>query len=1188
MKKLFIVFYIVMFSLVLVHNVNALELEGPTDTFTLTDNEFDKDEKFVYSATLNFKHGQAGGLAFGAEEDTRYYVFNVDRFENKVKLLYFAKNDNGGYNVKELFTEYFIGNDKMTDREKDLVFPKVRDIGVVDLKVVITPEDDKVYAEFFAEGIKRFGIDNVIDLNNINDFDVKYQGGKLGYNIFNSKIEFTNEEVGSSDYAYYSELYRQQYHFSQYSKWNNDPNGLVYYNGYYHLFFQTHPYSKYWSDMYWGHARSKDLVNWEQLPICLFPDNNSGDNGYAWSGSARVYHKGDGPEEMDNWFPNGKGTGLIAFYTRDGAMQDQVIISSDDEGMTWTKRRVIPQSIIHNGRKIDCRDPKVFPINNGSKDIWGMVVSNMNGNTIYFLKSENMLDWSYAGSFTAFRPECVDVVELTADDNTTHTVLTLEGREYLVGELKYDATTGEIYFEKFTADGMVDVRALQKNVEETVRANNPNLESNKLNELIKDEKIKHLAASKMDFGPDSYATQSFFIDDPVSEYYGKTISVSWFSGVPGGEASAESGAFAAVRNPWNGGGFTIPVELGLIKSGNEYLLTQTPITLNNNKYDKEAIVNLVDSNYDENTNNILSGVDTHQLEINASFDNPNREEIEFKINIGEDEYTTIGWNKVDGYYVDRTNTSDAGINFGNYHRKYISGPTSSTTQSFYILSDNGGVEVFCDNFSIPFYVLTLPSVFSTKAELNVSGNVEIKNLEVNKINSIFRDEEPLPNEGVIYLSKENVRLDLDLTKSTDIILYSTLSEQPVWEMISGEGVVNFTETSKGITINSLTSGEAVIKVTCGNKEKEIKVTVTSGRGESDINFTKDGIVSGNWYQTSDGLIGNQLAGDGFILSDENVKDCYYTAQFNLGSGAAAALVLRASEDMSEYLIVNYDNNSRIVKAWTQNGELANVFVGDIDITNITLSAILEGNNVEVLLNGRSIKKFQLKDNDPKEGYLGLNVCATEAVFKAITIQKTDYEYSGKDLSVRGNLNQYIQKITNITNKNTIVDKSFYTVSGRDIKINEAYFATLKATGVYEFEVVGEHSTFIIKVNVSSLPSMKYETQYVSVGEKLNLYIANNNYSEIKVNGKVLTEEQYSIKNMILTIDSSLFNEGNNTLELDGELVDVNLYEIPQTTFIDKVDSNNQTLIIILAVAGGVILLAGAAVVVFIVLKKKRG
>ena len=177
-----------------VNKTNALELQGETDTFTLTNSEYGEEEAFVFSATLNFRSGQAGGLAFGAEEDTRYYVFNMDRFENKVKLLYFAKNDEGRYDVKEIFTEHYIGHDKMTEGEKALVFPKVREIPNVDLKVVITPEGDKVYAEFYADGIKRFGVDNVIDLNNISGFDVAYQGGYLGYNIFNSNIEFTNDK----------------------------------------------------------------------------------------------------------------------------------------------------------------------------------------------------------------------------------------------------------------------------------------------------------------------------------------------------------------------------------------------------------------------------------------------------------------------------------------------------------------------------------------------------------------------------------------------------------------------------------------------------------------------------------------------------------------------------------------------------------------------------------------------------------------------------------------------------------------------------------------------------------------------------------------------------------------------------------------------------------------------------------
>ena len=1104
-KKIFMLLYIISFSLLLVNKLDVKAFEGEGDTFILLEDSYEKDEKFVYAARAEFKSGQAAGVVFGAKDNEYYYVLNMDRFENKVKLLYFTKKEEGeGYDVEELYTEWFIGNDKMTDGQKAKVNPKVREMSNVDFKVIITPEDDKVYAEFFVDGIKRFGVDNTIEL------DEKYVGGNLGYNVFNANVEFTNVEIGTSDYSYYTEMYRQQYHFSQYKNWNNDPNGLVYYNGYYHLFFQHHPYSQYWSDMYWGHARSRDLVHWEQLPICVFPD----ELGYAWSGSARVYHKGEN-DVIDSWFT--KDTGLIAFYTSDGDRQDQVIMSSDDEGMTWTKRVVIPQGIIGiHDRKVDCRDPKVFEVYNGTERIWGMVVSGMNSNDVWLLQSKNMLDWEYAGHFNMFRPECVDVVDLVADDNTKHTVLTFEGREYLVGEFKYNNSTKRIYFEKYDKNGGID---------------------------ITDKTIEEINAPQMDFGPDSYATQSFYIDDDTSKYFGKTISLSWFSGVPGAEPSAESGAFAAVRDKWNGSGFTIPVELGLKKIGDEYVLTQTPITLNNKDFDKEDIADATNQNYNESSENILKNINTHQLEIIAEFDNPNKESIEFKINIGEDEYTAIGWNETDGYYVDRSNTSDGGINFPNYHRIYKTGPVDTTKPTFYILSDNGGVEVFCEGFTIPFYVLTLSSVYSTGAELNVSGNVTITNLDVNKIKSVYYDEDLVTNEGVVYISQENVRLDLNLTNKEDILFYTTLNSKPSWEIVEGSDIVKMVETAKGIELEALANGEATIKVECGKVIKTINVKVETGQTISDIEFTGAGIVGGKWYQSPNGLVGKQLAGDGYILSNEFVKDCYYTAQFDLGDGAAAALVLRASKDMKDYIIVNYDKNGKIVKAWTPNGELVNKFVGDIDKSNVTLSAILEGNKGTILLNGNNVATFTLGENDSKEGYLGLNICATEATFKSVTLQKSDYEYANGDLLFKGNVIQHITKITNITLKNQLVDSSFYTVNGRDIAISERYFTTLKNTGVYQFEVVGESSRFIINVDVKSLPSVTFEDVNLIVGENLNIYVGNVNIASVKLNGKELTAEEYKVENHILTIDKSLLNEGENTLIINENTITVNVRKL---------------------------------------------
>jgi hypothetical protein len=125
----------------------------------------------------------------------------------------------------------------------------------------------------------------------------------------------------------YGEAYRPQFHFSARKNWLNDPNGLVFYKGRYHLFFQHNPQGINWGNMTWGHSVSPDLLHWTQIENALTPD----DLGTIYSGSAVVDWKNTGG------FKTGAQDPLVCFYTSAGKPFTQSLAYSNDGGDTWTK-----------------------------------------------------------------------------------------------------------------------------------------------------------------------------------------------------------------------------------------------------------------------------------------------------------------------------------------------------------------------------------------------------------------------------------------------------------------------------------------------------------------------------------------------------------------------------------------------------------------------------------------------------------------------------------------------------------------------------------------------------------------------------------------------------------------------------------------------------------------------------------
>jgi len=326
------------------------------------------------------------------------------------------------------------------------------------------------------------------------------------------------------DSIYYNEDYRDQYHYSVKEGWDNDPNGLVYFNGKYHLFYQFYD-DIVWGPMHWAHATSKDLLHWEEEPIALYPDAN----GAMFSGSIVA-----DVNNTSGLFGNGKG-GLVAFIAVDGNGQRIKVAYSKDEGIHWNKIDNIALDWTEDPlQSVHFRDPKVFRW----EGKWFMAIA---GGPFRLYSSDNLLDWDLEYTNPDVYTECPDLYPVKASDGKIKWVLVgskeFPGRKrfYKVGDFK--KVNGKWNF-------------------------------------IMDKDYEGEIEGSTTFGKDSYATMTYYVQDFGTEAnptLPEILELNWMN------SWEYSKILAKTLNQDYAGTFSLNLKVGLIKEGDKYLLTESPI-----------------------------------------------------------------------------------------------------------------------------------------------------------------------------------------------------------------------------------------------------------------------------------------------------------------------------------------------------------------------------------------------------------------------------------------------------------------------------------------------------------------------------------------------------------------------------------------------------------------------------------
>ena len=769
---------------------------------------------------------------------------------------------------------------------------------------------------------------------------VKKGAAEVVYRVRIHKMQPDNE--------YYNEDYRGQYHYSVKDGWANDPNGMVYYKGKYHLFYQYYD-KAVWGPMHWIHATSTDKIHWEEDTIAFYPD----EYGTMFSGCAVTADHSTAPDI----FAEGE-EGIVFLITVDGGAEGQKVIGAySKDGETFQKYeegKVLmhwKEDSLNNGA---FRDPKVFRYENK----WFMAIA---GGPLRIYSSDDLVTWKEESAYGDLHTECPEIYPLPvtgADGKVTGEykwVLNRGGRKYKIGDFKQ--VDGKW---AFVAD-------------EQYASTNANGMGNEDNDGI------------MNFGPDSYAAMTYYVQDfgtKENMTVPDIVAINWMNTWEGNFCKAIP--YANGNEVFNGT-FNLQCKLGVQKDKDgKYYLTQTPIQEYETLRNTEGTVKLTDTTVTAD-NNPLKDFEGDSYEIVANV-KPGQDVTEtgFKVRTGNGEETVVKYDmESEKLVLDRSKSGTIIVQGDINVRGQKVTKNEDGSIDFHIYVDRSSVEVFSKNDTVTGAMQIFPSITSRGLEVYSIGGESKADINVYPLNTIWTEKEAAPAGIRLNKSSYDGYVGDEFTLKTAVVPVGT--DADVLYKVAGDAV-ELTQDGKNATVKAVKAGKATITVSRVDHPELTKTCeVTVHENNFKTNLTTFDVKSGKWYIDDEIYYGSHND-NAFVFGDKVTTDKFtYEVDTKFESGILNFIFQSQTQNVWDgcYSVQLVDNKVRLFD-FKNDYTFAEVnTLKKTDDNRYHVEIKVDGNLVKVFVNGDEYISREITETDRQytEGYVGLGLYNASAEYQ---------------------------------------------------------------------------------------------------------------------------------------------------------------------------------------------------------------